>query len=369
MNSTYEPSEQGSISAVTNASDIDSISVQERTIGTAWKQEVQTKKIKRKKKQKRNKPIPDESVSTETVKRTGKSSIPKLVKLKTSSSTVSQSIKPTIKQPSSSTVTQPSRPTATQPSRPTVTQPSSSTVTQPSISNVVQPSISNVAQPSTSSVTQPSTVTITQPSTVKATQPSASSVTQPIASSVTQPSTSLVTQPSTLSVTQPSTSNKRPSNKPDSKITRPPLKKVNKRNKTTNYTTLSPTSPAPSFTPNLFTLFTQIPGQQDRQPEPQVTPMNIDRNTQRFSTPFMKSSPPSGPQDLFTSPISMYSNVTPNTSQTSKQFDSRPDDDDVVIDHSQRDSGFDEVIDMDVDNYEELTQLIKVEVRQHCKLV
>ncbi|KAK3727177.1 hypothetical protein QZH41_015196, partial [Actinostola sp. cb2023] len=185
------------------------------------------------------------------------------------------------------------------------------------------------------------------------------------------------------------------SNNTKTNTLRPPLKKVNQKTKNANSTPLSPTKASgfPSkFTINLFTPFGQNAQQQDGRNEPQSmsTPMNIDRNSQRFSTPFMKSPPPNRPQELFSSTINMNLLSSSNEIPTPIQnpFANNPQQQCIKTDvlespqgasvnnstealnmedihrHSQRDSGFDEVIDMDVDNFEEMTQVIKAELQE-----
>lgn len=162
----------------------------------------------------------------------------------------------------------------------------------------------------------------------------------------------------------------------ETKSLRPPLKKVNHKNKSANKAPQSPSKVmSSSFTPNLFTPFSQFtPHIQDKRNDFQATPMNIDSSSHRFSTPFMKSPPPTGPQDLLSSPINMNmpSNETPNffanitKQQEFENLQKIDTSSDIHSMNEQRDSGFDEVIDMDIDNFEEMTQLIKAEVKHLC---
>jgi hypothetical protein len=205
--------------------------------------------------------------------------------------------------------------------------------------------------------------------------------------------------------------NQTKSNSDQSKASRPPLKKVRPKKRTTSTGNISMTqsstkssvqSPTKS---NVFTPFGQFAQQQsttrNEQQSTLGTPMNVDKsNPQKFSTPFLKSPTRTGPmfQGFLSSPIHigtcntsanentvtspLYGNQFQNQQATgmfvgNTQPNSLDKTDLPVFEISQEmsseqlnlnenalqpDSGFDEVIEMDVDNFEELTETIKAEV-------
>ncbi|XP_031557115.1 uncharacterized protein LOC116293784 [Actinia tenebrosa] len=183
--------------------------------------------------------------------------------------------------------------------------------------------------------------------------------------------------------------------------TRPPLKKVKPRKRTkpcgnnSNNSSTRPSISSPTKT-NIFTPFGQFEQQQSEvkieQGKITGTPMNIDRagtNSQKFSTPFLKSPTGTGPylQAHFSSPIgtenlrNSFSPPLENNFQNQPSFaggfgiQSQPfnlnfepsqemSSEQMNENALQPDSGFDEVIDMDVDNYERLTETIKAELQE-----
>lgn len=208
-------------------------------------------------------------------------------------------------------------------------------------------------------------------------------------------------------VTQSSEAINQEKTKNELRKTRPPLKKVKTRKRTTssgnnsNNSSTRPSLSSPTKT-NIFTPFGQL--ETVNQPQSEVrkeqgnatgTPMNIDKagtSLQKFSTPFLKSPTGTGItlQGFFSTPISTgtfrnsfsppiennfqnqpslageFSPQSISQLQGKNHFNFEPtqemSSEQMNLNALQPDSGFDEVIDMDVDNFEQLTETIKAEV-------